>query len=231
MCLKEMNHLSKKRKVWAKILGMIFIICIPLLISFVSAGVGIKWDRESALVNEGEKTCLTYSVYNPWPEETYASIEPSDELKGILVLQEAETKLVPANTASNEAIPIQFCFKIPEVYEKDCWIGGKLLCKQDCAEEQKIYSGEVVVKSVASPNQIDGVGGSSTTMSVSAPLNIKVRCNAHSRNFTLVYIILIVFSLTTIGILLYRKYKKPKLQRDKEKLKRIKEKIKKERNK
>jgi len=206
------------------------LVCTLLLVSFISAGVGIKWDRESALINEGEKTCLTYSVYNPWPEETYVTIESSEELDDILISQEAETKLIPANTASSQAIPIQFCFKTPQVYERDCWVGN-LICEQKCEEEQKIYGGEVLVKSVASPNQIGGVGGSATTMSVSAPLNIKVRCNAHSRNFTLIYAILAVASAAAIGIMLYNKYKTPKLQRDKEKLKRLKERIKKERNK
>ena len=204
--------------------------CVLLLTSFISAGVGIKWDRESSLVNEGEKTCLTYSVYNPWPEQTYATIESSEELKGILISQESETKLIPANTASSQAIPIQFCFKTPEVYERDCWLGN-LICEQKCGEEQKVYAGEVIVKSVAPPNQIGGMGGSATTMSVSAPLNIKVRCNAHSRNFTLIYVLLIMISSTAIGLMLYNKYKKPKLQRDKEKLNRLKKKIKKERHK
>jgi len=75
------------------------------------------------------------------------------------------------------------------------------------------------------------MGGSATTMSVSAPLNIKVRCNAHSRNFTLVYVLLIMISSVSIGMLIYKKYRKPKLQRDNEKLNRLKKKIKKERHK
>lgn len=201
------------------------LVMIIMLSSFVLAGVGIKWDEESALVNEGERTCLSYDVYNPWPEDTFVTIEVSDELKEILVLQEAETKLVPANTASSESIPIEFCFKVPKIYEKDCWLFEKFICKQECNEEQKVYSGEVLVKSVAS--EIEG-GGSSTTMAVSAPLNIRIRCNPHSRNFTLIYAIVLIVSLVVIGLILQKKYRKPKVERDREKLKKLKVKIGKE---
>lgn len=208
---------------------MALLIIIVMFGSFVSAGVGIKWDKESALINEGEKTCLTYKIYNPWPEETYATIELSDELKEILTMQEAETKLIPENTASSEAIPVEFCFKSSsEVYERDCWLAGRFICKQECNEEQKIYSGDVLVQSVPDPTEMTGTGGSTTTMAVSAPLNIKIRCNPHSRDFTLIYAILLIVSLGTIGILLYRKYRKPKSERYKEELKNLKKKFKKE---
>lgn len=209
------------------------ILCIILTLlvisPFVSAGVGIKWDQESVVVNEGEKTCLTYEVYNPWPEESYVKIELSGEIEGILTNQESEEKLVPANTASGEAIPIKFCFKAPELYEKDCLLGS-LVCKRECNEEQRIYSGEVVVKSIPIPAQIGGSGGSATTMAVSAPLNIKIRCNSHSRNFTLVYVFFaLVFGVFT-AVLLYSRYKKPELERDREKLEKLQGKIKKESN-
>lgn len=204
---------------------ILLVVIVIMLSSFISAGVGIKWGQESALVNEREKTCLSYDVYNPWPDDTYVTIELSEELKEILIMQEAETKLVPKNTASSEAIPIEFCFKSPRVYERGCWLANTLICKQDCNEEQKVYSGEVVVKSVASP--IEG-GGSATTMAVSAPLNVKIRCNVCPRNFTLIYVTVIIISLIVIGLILQKKYKKPKIQRDREKLKKLKTKIGKE---
>ncbi|MBM3234643.1 hypothetical protein FJZ19_06140 [Candidatus Pacearchaeota archaeon] len=207
---------------------LIFIFCIMLLaMPLVSAGVGIKWNQESLIVNEGEKACMTYSVYNPWPEESYVTIELSDELKSVLTIQEAETKLVPANTPSSSAIPVKFCFKIPKVYEKDCWI-SEMLCKQECNEEQKIYDGEVLVKSVPSTVSITGSGGSTTQMAVSAPLRLKISCNKHGRDFTLIYAIIAVLAVVIIAVLIVRKYRKPKIERDMEKLKRLKEKISKE---
>ena len=193
-----------------------------VMINFVSAGVGIKWEQESFLVNEGEKTCLTYSVYNPWPQDSNVQIELPENLKNVLTSQEAETKLVPANTASTAAIPVKFCFKVPQVYSRDCLVLG-MICKQECKEEQVVYEGEVSVKSVPGTTEISGSGGSATTMSVSAPLKIKVVCNAHGRDFSVVYITLAIIALIAIVIILYRKYRKPEAERKKEKLDKLKE--------
>ncbi|MCX6746678.1 MAG: hypothetical protein NTU63_00915 [Candidatus Pacearchaeota archaeon] len=212
-----------------RILNFIFIlICIFVFVSLISAGVGIKWSKESVLVNEGERTCLSYSVYNPWPEDTYVSIEPSDEIKIILTMQDAKIKLIPADTSSSEAIPVEFCFKVPNVYEKDCWLAGKFICEQRCEEEQKVYSGDVIVQSIAPENQASGVGGSTTTMSVSAPLNIRIRCNAYSRDFALIYVLLAMISVLAISIILYKKYREPKVERDRKRLKKLKELVKRE---
>lgn len=214
-----------------RIFNLVFLLAfIFLWISFVSAGVGIKWNKESALVNEGEITCLTYSVYNPWPEDTYVTISPSEELNDILTMQDAKVKLIPAETSSNKAIPIEFCFKIPNIYEKDCWIAGKFICEQTCQEDQQIYEGEVVVQSVSTENQIGG-SGSTTMMSVSAPLRIRVRCNPYSRDFTLIYVLLALISILGIGIILYLKFRLPKLERDRKKLQKLRELVKKEKRK
>lgn len=185
------------------------IVIVILLAPLISAGVGIKWDRESVLVNELEETCLTYSVYNPWPDDSYVTIEVSEQLEAILIEQEAETKFIPANTASIDAIPVEFCFEIPEVYEDDCWLG--VMCKQECLEEQKVYDGEVLVKSVQPDTGGTAGSGSATAMSVSAPLKIKINCNPSSRNLTLIYVIVAVISLIII-ILLYLKYRKSKIK-------------------
>ena len=196
-----------------------------LVVPIVSAGVGIKWSRESVLVGEKERTCLSYNVYNPWPRESYVTIELSDEIKEVLTSQEAETKFVPSHTPSNETIPIEFCFEIPIVYDKDCWVGGKFICKQECGEEQKVYAGEVLVKSVPQPVELGGTGGSVTTMAVSAPLKLKIQCNPHSRNFGIIYVLVMTLSLLVVISLLYKKYRKPKIERDKEKLKKLQSRI------
>ncbi len=198
-----------------------------LLSSFALAGVGIKWSQESAIVNEGEKACLSYSVYNPWPEDSFVAIGVSDELKNILVAQESEAKLIVANTNSTEAIPVQFCFKVPQVYKRDFLLGDSLICKQDCNEEQKVYSGEILVSSVPQPKTMGGSGGSSTSMAVSAPLKIKVACNAHKRDFSLVYWAIAVIALIVIACIIYKRTRKPAIQRYKEEMKELKEKIKK----
>jgi len=209
-----------------EVICFVIIVLVVFMLGFVSAGVGIKWEQESFVVNEGEKTCLSYSVYNPWPQDTSVQIELPEDLKGILTSQEAETKLVPANTASSSAIPVKFCFKIPETYAKECLIGG-FLCKQDCSEPQKVYEGEVSVKSVPGDTTISGSGGSTTAMSVSAPLKLKIKCDAHSTDFSLVWIVLVIIALIGIIIIIYRKYRTPEKERKKEKLAQLKEEMKK----
>jgi hypothetical protein len=220
---------NKKEKMVKNVRGMFIVVAFVLFqISLISAGVGIKWDKESALINEGERTCLTYNVYNPWPEEEYITIELSDdsgELNSILTDQEAEEKLVPSNTPSEASIPIKFCFKAPQVYERDCWIGDSVICKQECKEEQKIYEGEVAAVSIPGLEGNVGSGGSASAMSVSAPLRIRINCNAHDRDYSLIYILLAVISLIVIGWTLFNKYRKPKVERDREKLKKLQEEI------
>ena len=116
------------------------ILVMILVSSFVSGGVGIKWDRESALAEGGEKACLTYGVYNPWPEETYVKIGVSEELIDVLDVQDINATLVPAHTSSGEAIPVEFCFEVPKkIYKKNCWLGSFFVCEQQCKEEQMVY--------------------------------------------------------------------------------------------
>lgn len=209
--------------------GILFLLVgILIFSSFVSAGIGIKYEQESALVGEGEKACLTYGVYNPWDDETYATIGLSDSLLEILSMQEAETKLLPAQTSSDEAIPIEFCFKVPNnIYYKDCSVGS-FICKQECTEEMKVYEGEVFVSTVPDPKAIEGTGGSATKYSISAPLRVRVKCVPHARDYTLVYVLLALISAAVIAFILIRRYRKPKAERDKEKLKKLKAEIAKE---
>jgi len=197
--------------------AFVFVFIVGMLGSFASAGVGIKWDRESALAEGGERACLTYGVYNPWPEETYVKISLSDELQEVLDVQDINSTLIPAHTASTEAIPIEFCFDVPErIYGKNCWFGGFFVCEQECKEEQMIYEGDVEIRSVPPPSG----GGSSATMAVSAPLRVKVKCVPHGTDYTLLYVVLAVVALVVITLIM--KYRKPKSERVKEKMKSLK---------
>jgi len=215
------NKMKIKRGDTMKIfLGLIVFI---MLFSFVSAGVGIKWTEESVLIDEGKEACLTYYVYNPWDEDSTALISLSENLLGVLTMQETETKFVPAQTSSNEALPIKFCFKSPKVYPRNCLIGDELICEQQCNAEQKVYTGEVLISSVPG----DSTGGSSTRMVVSAPLRIRVKCVPHGRDYTLVFLVLAIMSLIAIILLLKRKYGKPKTQRLKEEMQKLRTEMKK----
>jgi hypothetical protein len=219
-----------KKSVKEIVFGFLVLFGILIFSSFVSAGIGIKWSEESALVKEGGKACLTYSVYNPWDEETYATIGLSGELSQIMTMQESEAKVIPAQTSSSQAIPVSFCFQVPRIYKQDCMVGS-FICKQECKEERQVYSGEVLVSTLPNPNQITGTGGSSTQMSVSAPIRVRVECTPHSRDYTLVYILLAAVSGVVVFIVLFRRYRKPKAQRDREKLLKLKAQIAKDENK
>ena len=166
------------------------ILLMVLVFPLVSAGVGISWNRETALVPENTDTCLTYGVYNPWPDDSYVKIVLSESLDEIVESYEEKFEFIPRETSSKESIPVEFCFKTPRVYTEDCLVGS-FICEQQCGEEMKIYSGEVEVIEVSEKElQGGGSGGSATTMSVSAPLKVKVKCVAHPRNYTLVYVVL-----------------------------------------
>jgi len=199
------ENLEKK---W-KVLGAFLLVSI-FLFSFISAGVGIKWDQQSVIVQENKKACITYYVYNPWEKDVYAKIDLSDELKEIILSYESERKFIPAQTSSAEALPTEFCFKSPRTYEKDCWIGNILFCKQECGEEMKIYSGEVEAIEISEAEfKKGGTGGSATQMSVSAPIKVGVQCIAHDRNLSLIYIVVVLIAgtLLTLNIIKRRKNK------------------------
>lgn len=180
------------------------------MLSFVSAGVGISWDKESSLVPEKTKTCLTYKIYNPWPTDTYAKIELSEELKEIISSQESESKFIPKHTSSSEAIPVTFCFKTPVVYERDCLIGDSLICKQDCSEEMKTFEGDVNIIELNEEEFVaGGAGGSKTAMSVSAPLRVRVQCVEYKRDYSIIYLAVALIAGILLIWSIIRKKKKP----------------------
>jgi hypothetical protein len=206
-----MNLIKYKMK--SRIKFTFGILIFVFLLSLVSAGVGIRWDRESALVPENEKTCMTYGVYNPWSEDTYVKIVLSTDLQEILSSSDADLTFVPKGTPSSATIPVTFCFKTPTVYEKDCLIGQFALCKQECVEPMKIYEGEVeVIETDGEVVKSGGSGGSSTQMSVSAPLRVKVQCVAHKRNYSLIYISVALVAIIVLAweFLFKKKLKKRK---------------------
>jgi len=201
--------MKKKMMKNLKIFFLAFALVL-IILPFVSAGVGISWDKETSLIPENTKTCLTYKVYNPWPEDSTVEIALSDELMEIVSYIQSDSVFVPRETSSKDAIPIEFCFKTPTVYEQDCLLFNSLLCKQDCADDMRIYSGDVEVLEVG--DQVKGgAGGSATAVSVSAPLRVKVQCVAHTRNYSLIYILIAVAAGIFLMInLIQRRNKKNK---------------------
>lgn len=193
---------------------MVIMILLLSSLSFVSAGVGISWDTESITIIEETDICLTYKVYNPWDNDTYAEARLSSELSFIVDDKSSEVQFVPKLTSSDNAIPIEFCFSVPRVYERDCLIGDSLICKKNCYEEMEIYSGEVEVFEL-SEDYMKGFenSGSMTQMSVSAPLSINVQCISHDRDWSLIYLFIAIMSLVLLffNILKIRKISRREL--------------------
>jgi hypothetical protein len=205
-------------------LAVIFLLLFS--IPTILGGIGIKSYQESVLANENEEACVVVGAYNPFPTGTTVEVSVSEELEKVLVLQEAENKYLPPFTSSDNAIPLNFCFKVPEVYSRDYAIAGKFIDKLDCDEPQQVYEGEVVLESVAGGDGGGGIGGSATKMSVSRPLRVRVNCSPYSWNYTPAYLLGALISILIIGFVLFTKYRKPKEIRIKEKMKKLKEEMK-----
>lgn len=175
-----------------------FILILMMIAPLASAG--ILWNEESKLVPENTKTCLTYSVYNPFDSDAYYQVKLIGELADIIVSSESETKFVPAGTFHDDALPIEFCFKTPRVYEQDCLVGG-FICKQTCEEPMKVYEGQVeVIKLSEEETKIgEGSGGSTTQISEVAPSRVRVQCTPSDRNYGSVYALIALIA----GILLW----------------------------
>jgi len=199
---------NKEVKNWNFLL--LFVLLIAILLPLCSAGVGISWNKESSLVPENTKTCLTYKVYNPWPDDSYAQVKLSEELMQIISYQESETEFIPHDTSSANAIPVEFCFKTPKIYKENCWLFNELVCKKECKEEMKIYEGEVEIIEADAPEVVEGSGGSATKMSVSAPLRVKVQCVPHARDYSVIYIAVILIAGILLTINLIRRKNKKK---------------------
>jgi hypothetical protein len=193
-------------------ISLIFILAILVALPFVSAGVGIKWDKESSFVPENTRVCMTYQIYNPWPQDSYAQIQLTGDIEKIIASVNSEIQFIPHDTSSANAIPVQFCFKTPKIYQEDCALFSKLICKQDCKEEMKMFEGDVNVVEVPGPSESEGgVGGSATKMSVSAPIRVRVACEPHSRNYSVVYIVVGAIALVLLLVhLAIRKNRKKK---------------------
>jgi len=170
-----------------------------LFIGIVSAGIGIKWGEEFVEVVEAEQTCLSYGAYNPWPEDSYLKIGVSEELEEILEVNEGESILVPSDTGSGEAIPINLCFYVPEIYEKSC-LFGSLFCEKRCDGEREVISGEVLITEVRTSSS---VGQSSAIVaSVSAPLEVEIICSPHSKNLSLMYLGMSIIAIFIVALVI-----------------------------
>ena len=174
-------------------------------------GVGIVWMTQTEIVNENSMHCVQYGVYNPWDEDVKIGLSVSNELKDLVDEQKSEVKTVPANTMPDNPVPIEFCFKIKDVYPKECILGT--LCKQTCEGNDVVYEGKV--QAIETPDNENTGTGSKASIGVSVPLKLKVKCVPGDRDWTALYILLIIIALAVIGYVVYQKVTKSKGKRRK----------------
>jgi len=166
-------------------------------------GVGIVWSTESEVVDELSTTCITYGLYNPWDEDVYAVLDVSDELKVAVTEKEAEPKLISAGTSHQNAVPVELCFVTAKAYEEDCLVDG-IICEQQCKQAEVDYEGKVEANERPT-GTAGGTAGSVTSLGVSVPLRLKVRCVPHPRDWTVVYAAIIIVAVIAIALLMRRR--------------------------
>lgn len=187
------------------ILLALLIICIITPTVAARKGVGIVWNTETELVMEGTTHCVEYGIYNPWEEDVTAQLSVSGGLTSIIKGQDSEQKFITAQTFHEDAVPIQLCFDIAKVYTEDCSL-GPFLCEQKCEAEQVEYEGLIEAKEKES-GSTSGTG-SLTALGVSVPLKLKVRCDAHDRNYTAIYASSAAVLGIALAIMLMRRRRK-----------------------
>jgi hypothetical protein len=189
---------------------VLLLVAVFVSVNLVSAGVGIFHDVEGLRLNEGESGCLNYAVFNPYEEEANVEISVSEGVKEYLVSQEADSKLVPANTASADALPVEFCFEVPKgVYDESCFLGF-LFCKQSCDPENPVtYSGEI---EMLEDSGDAGSTGSATGISVTAPFSLEVICDSSSGSTYSFFVITAVILGVLIVMMVFSRMKRVKLR-------------------
>ena len=195
-----------------KIISIAVLVLMVVLIlpqaTLARKGVGVVWDTETEIVREGSTHCVQYGIYNPWDEDVYAILSVSEDLKNIITNEESEIKLIKAGTLHENAIPIEFCFDIAKIYKENCLIGNSI-CEQKCEETEVVYEGKIVAMEQPSGSS-GGTVGSATSLGVSIPLKLKVKCNSHPTDWTLAYVAIIIVILLLMGLSLRNKKKHKK---------------------
>jgi len=143
-----------------KYILLLLVVILLLQPGFALKGVGIVYSTSATTVSENEYKCFTYGVYNPWDEDVKIVLTVEGELADLNPV--SENIDVPAGTSHSEAKQVEICFDIPKVYG------------YSCPAEQESFKGKIVATEYY-PAGFEGTG-SSTSTSVSAPLELKVAC-------------------------------------------------------
>lgn len=181
------------------------LLLVASLLPVQADAVGIVWTTEKEMVNEISPQCITYGVYNPSVEDANVMLSVSESLKPVIQGVVSHSQLVTAGTKHDQAVQLELCFQVPMVYDADC-LAGNFLCEQACTQDEIVYAGEIMAIEVN--DESEGGMGSATTVGASVPLTLRVRCNPYQRDWSPVYLIVIVVAAAGIAARIYTKKKK-----------------------
>ena len=167
----------------------VFLLAFGLFASVVSAGgIGIHSTSSGLLINEGESECVTFGIYNPDVADNELEFMVSEELEPFLDSISPESMNVPANTESENSLPVELCFSDPD----DLFKGDR-----SCSEGVREYAGKFIVRESS-----DGSGGSSVVFDVPRDFTLRAQCVPDSVSYSLL-IIIIVIIIVIIVILVF----------------------------
>ncbi len=183
-------------------------IAFLVLASFLPASadaVGIVWSTEKEMVNELSPHCIEYGIYNPSGEDATVKLSVSESLEPVVQGVVSHTEVVAGGTTHDAAVKLELCFQVPRVYDAAC-LAGDFLCEQACTQDEVSYTGEIMAVEVG--EDTGGGMGSATTVGASVPLTLRVKCNPYQRDWSPVYITVIVVAAVAISGRVYLKKKK-----------------------
>ena len=172
-------------------------------------GVGLSWNTEEVTVTEDEEKCIMYGIYNPWDEDAAIKLLLIGDIENFVSSQSSEKIFVRSNTPHQRSQLVEICFKVEQVYEEDCLVGG-MLCEQACRDEDVAFDGEVLAAGT-SANSEKHATGSATEFGVAAPLEVTVTCTPKPRDMRVAYLASGIIAMSLASYFFYRKkLKKPK---------------------
>ena len=180
-----------------------FVTFVLLMLSTV-VHAGIIWNSESDFIAQGETKCYPYGLYNPGSLDITMALYVSGDIAKIADQSKSDIKLIVANTTNDKAVFQSLCFTAPNgIYKEQCILPG-IGCKQECGTDTIGYLGKVsAIRETVS--QSDSNRGSAVTLSESAPMELIVRCEPHSRDLKSLYllgivIVVIIIVFSYVGI-------------------------------
>lgn len=183
-------------------ISLILLLGMNSVFATSEVGIGIKWSTDTEVVPQGNTTCLSYGIYNPFDTPVMGFLTAKGNLTNLTI--PTEPVEIPAYTYANKSIKEQLCFAIPNVY------GGNWLTGLSCPSNPITYKGAIVA-AYTLPSRTGSGTGSATGTSFAAPLTLIVGCDSRGFNiFGLIAIVVTIAAISSIACIKYNGERKRK---------------------